>query len=302
MGVLTRLFDFLPTYFDLAPQQVAAFTLEHDDPKALMRHSVIDGRITARAFDSFSNDFDISLGGKIIQQVADEINLVPHYAATVFTGAAEKNAICLVDTENESTPYVYIHNSPTWALFKAIALELQEARAIGDEVLRQMGIPGAVGIFSNHWGSYFNVSRFRDESDAAYDQRIINSFVRPKSNNVAMEIILQSYYGYYIRVFDLDFYEESTMLMNNINTPVHNPEYPIYAADAIGKEECVFGLMFPEGTVSQWNQTQFDELQEIVYSTRAAGTRPKLFWTDAPVFDPADIPYEAGFYFYTKYL
>jgi len=302
MGVLTRILDFLPTYFKTDPEKVAVFTIEHSSPTALMRYSIADDMISAKSFGSFSDDFNISLAGKTIQQVVDEINAVPDYTATIFSGPESINAIRLVDIEKTGDPTVYYHQNSGWALFKAIALELKEAKIAGDELLRQMGIPSATGILSNHWGSYFNIGRLTDETDAVYNQRIIDSLVRPKSNNVAMEIVLEAYYGYEIDVFDLDYLGSSSMLMNNIPTPVHNRNYPIMAANTIGKELCVFGVRFPVNTISHWNQAQFDELQELIYDLRAAGTRPKLFWTDAPIFTPAEIPYNAGPVFYTKYL
>jgi hypothetical protein len=302
MGILTKMLDFLPTYFNTDSQRRAAFELTYYDPTALMQHSIVDGVLSARSFHSVSNDFEINFVGKTIQQVADEINAFPHYQATVLAGFERENAIRLVDVENESGSKVYIHDSPTWALFKAISLELKEAKLASAEILRQMSIPGAEGIFSDLWGQYFGLGRRPGELDIPFDQRIIDSVKLIRSNNVGMEIILQNAYGYYIQVFDLDFIPGTLMLMNNTATPMHNKSFPIHDVQAIGKEPCVFGLRFPEGTISQWNKAQFDELRELVYSIRAAGTRPKLFWRDDPVFTPAEIPYISDLYFYTKYL
>ena len=302
MDVLNSLFESLPTYFNLDPNKVAAFSLEHDNTIALMRYSISDGVISAKTFDSFSNDFEISLEGKTVEQVASEIGAVPHYQTTVSPSSAKISAICLVDTQNESEPMVYVHNSPTWSLFKAIALELNKAKRTGDAIIKQLAVPGSEGALLDYWADHFDTSRLYNETDAVFAQRIIDWFIRPKGNNVAIEIVLEGFYGYYIQVFDLDFYQQDTMLMDNSETPAHNKNFPIFATDLIGKEECVFGLMFPENTISQWNRAQFEELRDIVYPLRAGGCRPKLFWTDAPVFDPSDIAFDAGLHFYTKYL
>ena len=303
MGVLNQLLEFLPTYFNVDPQKQLAFMISYDVPGAEMRYSIVDGVICARIGDSIVKDFEVSLPGKTIQQVADQIGAVPHYQAVVVPDMAGKDAICLMDVKDESDARVFFHNSPTWTVLKALALELKEAKAMGDELLRQLSIPGATGLLSDHWGGFFvQGPRRPGESDSSFNQRIIDSIKAPKSNNIAMEIILEAYYGYYIRVIDLDFTQESTFLMNNPPTPVHDVRYPLFDVTSIGKEICVFGLIFPEGTISQWNQARFDDLRDLTNSIRAAGTRAKAFWTDEPVFSPEDVPYTSDLYFYMKYI
>lgn len=301
MSTLTKLLNFLPTYFNINPEKVAAFTIDYAPAIALMRYSVADDKIFARTFNSFYNDFEIALSEKTIQEVVDEINAVSGYTATIYSGVGNINAIRLVDIENSANATVYYHDYPLWGFFKSAAIELNTMAEAGQEIVRQLAIPASTGILSDYHGSFFGLKRNLGETDMAFNQRIVNSF-RPKSNNVAMEIILQNHYGYYIRVFDLDFSEGTLMLMNDITTPVHNKSYPIRAVDSVAKEECVFGLMFPEGTISQWEEADFTALRELVYSIRPSACRPKLFWTDAPVFDVGDISFVTGTYFYTKYL
>ncbi|MFA7177781.1 MAG: hypothetical protein WC114_11070 [Smithellaceae bacterium] len=303
MGILRRLLDFLPTYFDIDPQKAAGFEIKYDAGAIPIRYSVEDNRIFASVLGGMSKDFEISLSGKTIQTVMDEIDAVAHYTTVLLGNVASKSAICLVDVEDSLDPTVSVFCSPLWAVLKAAALELDEAKAAGDELLRQLSIPGSTGILLNYWAEYFGEDRRTDELDNVFGQRVIDTVRQPKSNNTAMGIILRSRYGYYIQVHDSSNSLASNLfLMNNLATPFHDYDFPIYLGSAFGAGAAIVCLIFPTGTISQWTLSQFAELQELVGKIRAAGVQPKVFWPDAPVFTPEEIPYTIDGPFYTHDL
>ena len=278
MNILTRLLDFLPTYFNTDPLIQLGISLSHSDPAARMTFSVKNNVISACRFGVFVNDFEISLAGKTLSEVATEINAVSNYTATTPDIMAAERALCLVDTENQVDGLAHAFTNPMWAFFKALAMELKEAKDAELEMLRHMSVPGATGIGLNYWGEYFDNTRIPGETDVVFGQRVIDEIKRPKSNNVAMEIILQAYYGFKIDVVDLDYESASVMLMNNTPTPVHNTSYPIFDSTSLAFIPAVFGLIFPDDRADTWTAAQLQELRELVYQIKATGMQPLLAW------------------------
>jgi hypothetical protein len=247
-----------------------------------------------------SKDFEISLDGKTIQAVMSEIDAVPHYTTVLLGDVAGKSAICLMDIEDSSDPTVYVFCSPLWAVLKAAALELDEAKAAGNEILRQLSIPGATGILADYWAEHFGETRRTGELDNVFGQRTVDAIRLPRSNNTGMGAVLQSHYGYHISVYDSGYIGATNLfLMNNVETPFHNYGFPIYLGSAYGAGVGIISLIFPTGTISQWELSQFVELREIVGRIKAAGLQPKAFWADAPIFTPEEIPYTVDGPFYT---
>lgn len=315
MSTLTRLLNFLPSCFNIDPQQIAVFSVTYDDPNTMMEYTVRDNVLSARAFSSMANDFEIELEGKTIQQVADEIKIHHHYTTTVYSSGG-KSALRLVEVEGSRESMVYAFTSPTWAVFKAMAMELKTAHSMMQEALRHMSVQGSTGYITDYWCEFLNNKRKLNETDIVFGLRAIEEIKLPKSNNVAMEVILQQHYGFEIKVIDLIFTQTARMAMNDITTPMHSRLFPIADASSIEKEPGVFGLIFPDNTISTWDSVKVNELRTLVHKIKAEGTRGKCFWRDladtpwmlmnnvpTPVHDTGFIlPYTKKTEFFTLYL
>jgi len=280
-STLTKMLEFLPTCFNISPQAISAFTINYDDADARLKYTVQDNVISGKRFSSFSNDFEIDLEGKTIQEVADEINDIYNYTTVVF-GDGTMSAMRLMEADNSRDSMVYSFTSPTWALIKALAIELKEAHTMKEEALRMMNVQGSEGIITDYWCGFLNSTRNTGEGDAAFGQRAINEVKLPKSNNVAMSKILFKYYGYDIEVIDLIFTQTARMDMNSASTPLHNTQYPIADSTSISIEPGVFGIIMPDNTISTWGTEEVAELRVLVHAVKEAGTRCKVFWKDLP--------------------
>ncbi|MCG8633203.1 MAG: hypothetical protein MI863_05210 [Desulfobacterales bacterium] len=281
MSVLTKLLDFLPTCFNIDPQQISAFTLSYDDENARVEHSIQDNVFTTKVFSSFTNDIEIDLDDLTIGELVEKINTHHNYSATVHS-FGQKSAMCLADVKNSEDEMVYIFTSPTWVFYKAMAMELKEAHEMMEEGLKQMSIQGSTGVITDYWCNFFNGTRKTGEQDIDFGIRTIREIRMPKSNNVAIEEILKENYGYDIVCIDLLFEQTAVMEMNNKATPVHNRYYPITDSTAIEVEPGTFALIFPNNTISGWTGDDINGLRKLVYSIHEAGTRCKVFWSDLP--------------------
>ncbi len=281
MSILTKLLNFLPTCFNIKPEQVSVFTLAYDDSKGKLEYTVEDNVFSCKTFSSFTNDLEIDLEGLTISDLVEKINTRYNYSATLHSmGSA--SAMRLAEINGSTGSRVYAFTSNTWAIFKTLALELKDVKKMITETLKQMSIQGSTDYITDYWCEFLNSFRKADETDISFAVRTVNNIGSPRSNNVALEIILEEYYGYSIDVIDLIFEQTSIMYMNDTNTPMHNQNYPIANSDSIEKEPGTFALIFPDNTISNWETEDIDELRALIYAVKAAGTRCKVLWSDLP--------------------
>jgi len=279
MSTLTKLLNFLPTCFNIKPEQVSAFTLTNDNGNAKLQYTVEDNVFSCRVFSSFTNDIEIDLENLTIAQLVKKINTYHNYKATIHS-MGDTSAMRLAEISDSTDNMVYVFTSSTWKVFKALALELKDVKSMMGETLKQMSVQGSTGYNTDYWCGFLNNTRKTNEADIDFGIRAINEIKLPKSNNVALEVILEQYYGYSIDVIDLIFEQTSIMYMNEVTTPMHNQQYPITDSESISKEPGTFGLIFPDNTISKWGTEDIDELRTIVHAIKAAGTRCKVFWSD----------------------
>jgi len=71
-----------------------------------------------------------------------------------------------------------------------------------DLAIDQITMKLAGGFWLDRHGEWFNVPRAADEDDDAYNDRIIEETIRPRANNIALEIIVQTI-GLSVKIIDL---------------------------------------------------------------------------------------------------
>jgi len=163
------------------------------------KYTIEDEFLRFQTSDPALDDLYIDLTLHTLQTLIDLIDANPRYSIITipdFSGFAELSATSLIERENhdlsnDQQKRFFIFTNLLWVIFKAIAKEIQGAGDNFDSALRQMNILTAEDIFLDHWArDYYNEKRLEGESDYNYSRRTITTIIRPKINDIALELIL----------------------------------------------------------------------------------------------------------------
>lgn len=166
---------------------------------ATAKYTIIDEFLRFQTSDPALDDFYIDLNQHTFQTLVDLIDANPRYTVNIvpdFPDFAELSATALIERDNhdladDQQKRFFIYTNLLWVIFKAFAKEIQGSNDTFDSSLRQMNILTAEGIFLDHWArDYYNEKRLEGESDYDYSRRTINTIIRPKVNDIALELIL----------------------------------------------------------------------------------------------------------------
>ncbi len=194
----TRLLKNLYGSFNKDERIVQVFDITYGGLTA--NYTIVDDFLRLTTSGGSSDDFYIDLSTHTIQTLANEIASNTIYTVTTvsdFSTYADLNATSLIDRESQSLQDLqqkkfFIYTSILWIIFKAIAREFQDACDTSDSSLRQMNILTAEDIFLDHWArDYYNEARLEGEDDYDYSRRTIATIIRPKVNDIALELILE---------------------------------------------------------------------------------------------------------------
>jgi hypothetical protein len=148
------------------------------------------------------------------------------------------------------------HQSLLWSELKTCAWELDDQRSRIDDANRQLYLHSATGSWADEWGDLFGTYRVTGESDDAFLGRAIAEAIRPRSNNVALENILQEAYGLTCTMRDA--------LPNVAELP------PEEQAGAAGR--FLLDLAIPNNLTPEEAQILIDRMKATVRKSKAAGT------------------------------
>ena len=275
--LLNSLLDFLPPCFNIESDKELVFSIDYTAGTFVCEFKDQYCRIWTTS--AVKPTYVIDLDGKTIGDLAGVITLLPGFDIHGFEGDDSSAFRIIPGTISDGLVYAFTSNM--WALFQAFALELAEMLGKIKEGLRQFAIPGATGVQQDYWGSFFDVARAVDESDVDYAQRIMMSIQLPKSNNIAMEMIIQKVLGHTVQVVDLGGIDGDTMLMNNAETLIHNPAWVLYNPGIVPAEPCTFGILLEDGIFETMSHQDFTNLKNLILAVKQSGTRPKLIWRNS---------------------
>lgn len=111
-----------------------------------------------------------------------------------------------IDTPNGD--HLRGYTSVLWAWLESAATELRAARLAIEQMLLQLSTTTASDVWLDELGSYYGVPRLVGEFDASYGPRIIAEVLRPRGNNVAMEVAIKVFTGQDTEVTDADAFTE----------------------------------------------------------------------------------------------
>lgn len=290
-SVFTNLEGNLPPYYDFTPE-AKTLVLEIKTSSAPAAEVRVEGRrlIIGRK-GTIKTLALLDMTGKTIGDVEDDVNaLISGGTLSGFTVTLhawhDESALRLMETDStgDTEGNLYAAADATWAVLKAIALELDDVKTAQVECLRQMSVPGAVGTVQDYWGGFFGVTREDSEGNAEYGHRVVSEVSWPKSNNRSLERIIKLICNLDASVYELS-YEAPTdcMLMNTVGTPIYNVSYPLwtYAGSLTITAAFVVRLEgYDEGDLSA---DEVAQLQEVVYRYKVAGIQPFVAYDDNTV-------------------
>lgn len=218
MRFTQKLLAALPRYFDRAPYPFSAFRLRFDGPGQGSgpfgsRWSVADGVLTATRTAAGFPDHVLSVN--LIDFTIAE--LAQHLAADGFHVVLEADperattsALALMDGAGDQATSdgdrLLGYTALLWAYMESIAAELDLAQQSITEAAKQLATVTATGEWLDLLGSYYFVPRLAGEGEADYATRIIAEVLRPRGNNIALEIAITEATGLDVTVNDVTVY------------------------------------------------------------------------------------------------
>lgn len=110
-----------------------------------------------------------------------------------------------IDYDEETSQYTLSsYTSLLWIILDTYALELEAAKKAINEAIKQVFLHLSQENWLDEWANYFGFNRnvFKKETDDTFRDRMIDSIIRPKCNNIALEITLSDYYDQHTKVVD----------------------------------------------------------------------------------------------------
>lgn len=279
MKLTKKLISHIHSIFDRGSDPFLALRMKY---AGTMTWEVSDERLITTISGGVGSPINVDLSLHTISSLAAYISTRPGYSVQhQETVVSKLKATVLIDaTGNQSDTngdYLFGYTSLLWWYLEAMALELTTMSAQIKEMLKQMSIVISKEYRYNNWandqgnfifrtelilpiigasdewldehGSYYKVPRNIGETDALYGPRIISEVLRPRGNNKAIELAIQSATGVIATVNDVGVLS-----------------YP--GGDCAG----LFDILYESGSVLEDPEEFKIRVIEVVNSMRNAGT------------------------------
>lgn len=198
MLLTKKLVGYLHRVFSKDPEQFLAIRLRYD---GAMSWKIADGRLTTSISGGSGVALDVDLTTLTISSLASYLSGQAGYTVAFSVGGAQAGLsarVLLDDVGNQDSSngdHIYAYTSLIWAYLDAAAIELTEAKAAIVEMLKQMSVSTSSGEYLDDLGDQYGIKRLIGEADAVYSNRIIASIIRPKGNNIAISMAIESATG-----------------------------------------------------------------------------------------------------------
>lgn len=244
MRLTHKLLGFLHRVFDRDPKQFLAFRLSYAGG---MVWSVRDGILRTQVVGGPGTALTFNLADYTVSQLVAELALQPGY--TVLNGdrsdLGNLSATVLLDGQGDISAsngdHLYGYTSFLFAYLEAQAIELESAKREMRHMLEQMSVTTAGDEWLDEWGSYLAVPRIMGEPDSQYAPRIIAEVLRPRGNNVAIEMAISSYTGQATQVIDVTDYGGRTPAYNGVASFNGTSHYDTVAVPSYGRFDVHYG-------------------------------------------------------------
>lgn len=282
MKLTAKLLAFLHRIFEKDPKSILAIQFSYDGE---MNWSVADGTLTTTVSGGSGVPLSIDLSQYTIGDLAAHINAQPGYSVTqVTTEFSARQARMLLDSQGVQGEAIFGYTSMLWALIDAIASELTAAKQSIEAMPLQMVISTANDDWLEEWGTRFGIPRNEGEPSSTYAARLAAWIFRVKSNNLALEQIIEEQTGYTVEIIDIDWVFNKSMLHDRLGindfAPGTPPDggYPYYGPILNDNPlNCAFAVLIGVPDVGQIAAENVEYIRSIVRQYRAAGTVGKYF-------------------------
>lgn len=274
MRLTQKLLGFLNKPFDKSPDSFLALRISHVG--GAMTWRVRDAMLTTVLPD---NSVGVGLSVDLTQYtVASLVNFIAAQPGYLIEYGDQSElsllgARVLIDGAGDiatsNGDHLYGYQNFLWAFMESSANELALAEVQIKQMLLQMSTTTAEGEWLDEIGGYYGIPRLPAELDDAYGPRIITETLRPRGNNVAMEIAIRDFTGQVAKVTDVTLYTSGTPLYNNTilydGTFTHsagsNPVYGLFDVE--------YGYdLINGGTIGAFAQ----QVRDLIERLRDAGT------------------------------
>lgn len=261
MRLTPKLLSFLPRFLQKDPDRFLALRLRYR--WGAMKWTVSDAVLTTTVEGGSGQALSVDLTQYTLVELVDYLAAQPGYLVVYADNSerAQLSARVLLDGNGDQDAsngdHLYGYTSLLWAYLEAQAVELQEAKAQIDEAIAQMSTRTASGEWLDEWGSYYGVPRRPGEMDESYGPRIIAAILRPRGNNVAIEMAISEYTGQETRVRDVTQWSEGFRLHDG---SIDYDGSETHDSSAVAQ----YGLFDVEYGYNLLSGTDFSEFADIV--------------------------------------
>ncbi|MGR9106749.1 MAG: hypothetical protein ACU843_07435 [Gammaproteobacteria bacterium] len=225
MQLSRKLLSYLYSAFDLDPEKFLAIRIQYD---GLMTWQVVDGWLYLNASGGSGVSQSIDLSGYTISGLVSHISGLTGYSVP-FSAQGSLGALVLIDDSGNISQsngdHLYGYQSVLWSIMDSYAGELYTAGLAIIEMLKQMVVWTAGQEWLDEWGDRFGIRREPNENDTQYPIRMIEEILRIKSNNRAIEEIIQNTFSLSVDVIDIDTRGDNLIFTNRATTLVNDSNY-----------------------------------------------------------------------------
>lgn len=178
------------------------------------------------------------------------------------------SATVLLDGSGNGGP-VMAYSSLIWSIGEALSRELDRARLAGGGALVEANLATATGEWLDLWGQHFGIARLLGEGDDEYSRRIVVEVIRPRCNNVAMEVALGEAFGQAVTVTDVQEWGGASPVFDGTVDYDGTANFDASAAPIYGLFDVSVGFDLLGG---QQPADYLETVRAVVDRMRAAGT------------------------------
>jgi hypothetical protein len=270
-----KLLDFLHRVFDKDPAPSLALRITCDS--GALTWTISGSTLTLAPVGGLAPPLTVDLSDFTVASLAQYLTSLPGYLVPYLDPSplSALSALVLIEGEGDvaqsNGDHLFAFTTPLWCYMRAQAAQLTAAQLEILNMLAQMSTTTAAADGLAFLGSYYFVPRNGGELDDAYALRIITSVLLPSSNNVGMQIALQSRFPGTTAIIIDAILDQSTLLLRDgsvhfDSTAVHNS---LVLGDSGGLFDVVFAFDFA-GPISPTNYLPL--LIAAINSYRAGGT------------------------------
>lgn len=273
MLLTQKLISYLNRVFDKDPHSFLALRLRYSGTS--MTWIISDNVLKTTVVGGVGSSLSVDLTAHTIASLAAYLSGQPGYSVAYAdsTELSLLSAKVLIDGSGDQDAsngdHIPAYTSLLWAYLEAFANELKSVSYQIDQALIQMNMRKAEAFWLDEWGGYYGISRKTGETDSAYSNRIIIEVLRPRGNNIAIEMALRELLGQPVTVSDVTIYGSAVPKFNGGNTYNGAIQFNTAAESLYG----LFDIDYYYNLESGVDMTGYETLiREYVEMLRDAGT------------------------------